>query len=120
MKCGCSKLQCFSIEEGSRLESLEKNLLRICKSFSRIEIPYNSSIVSIGNNFISFSSIEVFFILSSVENIDDEWFNHGSCLKTVTISPLNKHFKYLDQNNNIIVGKSDPKIDIFDTIIFHL
>ena len=30
----------------------------------------------------------------------------------------NKNFKYLDDKHQIIVGKSDPQNDIFDTILF--
>ena len=43
---------------------------------------------------------------------------HWKELKTVTISPSNKNFKYLDSKGQIIVGKSDKNKEIFSTIIF--
>lgn len=38
-------------------------------------------------------------------------------LTSITISPENPNFRYLDKEKKIIIGKSDPNNDIFDTII---
>lgn len=59
------------------------------------------------------------FIPATVEELDDECLAKTKKLKNITISPLNKNIKYLDDDNKIIVRKSDPKEDVFDTIIFN-
>ena len=58
------------------------------------------------------------FIPASVEVIEDECCDFASELKTVTISPSNKNFKYLGSKGQILIWKSDKNKDISDTIIF--
>lgn len=61
---------------------------------------------------------KVFFISSSAEELEDEWLEGAKQMNTVTVSWSSKNYKYLDDNEQIIAGKSDTNIDVFDTIIF--
>lgn len=61
---------------------------------------------------------KVFFISSSAEELEDEWLEGAKQMNTVTVSSSSKNYKYLDDNEQIIAGKSDTNIDVFDTIIF--
>lgn len=83
-----------------------------------IDFPKNSKLLSIGKKSFSLSSIKKITIPSSVEKLNKGWCCQTQYLHQVLISPENKHYKYLDENHQIIIGKSEPQSDIFDVIIF--
>ena len=114
----CEKLTKFSLEKGSKLISMEDSIFSMCHKLKTVEIPEESSLQTICDSFISFTGVKKIFIPSSVKNLEKNWCIYSSSLKTVEISPLNTNFKYLDENHQIIVGKSDTNSDVFDTIVF--
>lgn len=89
------------------------------KHLKTIEISEDSQIVTFPDDLFTHSSIEYLFIPKGVEEIEDRWCSESKNLTKVKISPLNKNSNISkDDDNKIIVGKSDPKEDVFDTIIF--
>ena len=113
----CDQLRKVSLEEGSNLISLQTNTFGNNRELITFEIPRDSKLQNICSQAFYFSGIINIFIPENVSKIDPEWCNLSSVSK-VTVSPSNRHFKYLDERHQIIVGKSDTKSDIFDTIIF--
>ena len=101
-----------------QIKYIKPHAFENCDKLKTIEISEDSEIKRIEKYVISSSSIENLFIPKSVEEFDDEWCNGASSLKSVKISPENKHIKYLDEFQEIIVCKSNKKEEIFDTIIF--
>ncbi len=97
--------------------SLQTNTFGNNRKLITFEIPRDSKLQNICSQAFYFSGIINIFIPENVSKIDPEWCNLSSVSK-VTVSPSNRHFKYLDERHQIIVGKSDTKSDIFDTIIF--
>lgn len=94
----------------------QSNSFENCKKLKKIEIPENSELQSIGKYAFSNTSITNFFIAESINFLNKSVFIETPLLKEITISPKNKHFKYLDENKEIIVSKNDSNTDDFDTI----
>lgn len=67
------------------------------------------------SNFLS-SSIKSLSILKSITICEDGWCKNTPHLTDISISSQNTHFKYVD--NTIIVGKSNPSSNQFDTLVF--
>lgn len=88
-----------------------------CKKLETLEIPENSQITSFPDNFTS-PLVKSIFIQLNVEVLGDCLLYGSSGLQSITLSPLNKNFNYLDDEHQIVVGKSDKNKEIFDTIIF--
>lgn len=89
-----------------------------CYKLQKIDFEENSQLLSIGKNAFSYSSIVSIFVPSNVEDVGDAWLGDVSELSTIKISSSNKYFSYLDDDHNIIVGKSSKSNENFDTIIF--
>ena len=83
-----------------------------------MDFPKNSKLSSIGRNSFSLSYIQSLSIPSTVQKLEEGWCCQTQFLKQILISPKNEHFKYLDENRKIIVGKSNSKSEIFDVLIF--
>ena len=114
----CDDLEKFLLEDGSKLESFEDDLFFSCDSLREVSIPEDSSLRIIKEDAFDFSSITSLFIPKSIEVIQNGLFRYAQFVKTVTISPLNKNYKYLDENHQVIIGKSSIKEKTFDTIVF--
>ena len=84
----------------------------------KVEFSEDSELLSIGKNAFFSSSIENLQIPENVNNLQDGWCNYMDCLKSISIHPNNKNVKYLDNQNKIIVCKSDVNQDVFDVITF--
>lgn len=76
----------------------------------------DSQISTFKRGIFAGSSIERLSIPKSIDTLEAGWCRDVRFLTKITISPENKHFKYID--NKIIVGKSNPSTDNFDTIFF--
>ncbi|KAK8883602.1 hypothetical protein M9Y10_042696 [Tritrichomonas musculus] len=113
----CDQLIKVSLEEGSNLISLQKRTFGDNDNLTTFEIPSDSKLQNICSLVFTFSKVETIFIPENVSKIDTKWCFLSSLLNVV-VSPSNKHFKYLDERRQIIIGKSDTKSDIFDTIVF--
>ena len=91
-----------------------KDNLQICS----INFSEDSELCSIGNRVFCYSSIEVLHIPSTVDMLEEGWCSNTKNLNHVYLSPNNKNYKYLDETQKIIIGKSDSKSDTYDKIVF--
>lgn len=82
------------------------------------EIPENSELTSIGSKAFSSSPIENLSIPSKVNDLKNGWCSNLRELRSISISPNNKNYSFLDKEKKIMIGKSDKNSDLFDEIIF--
>ena len=87
-----------------------------CFKLKEIAFSDISQIESFNENAFYGSSIEKISIPSSIVNIEEGCFKGVLFLTNISISPNNQNYSYYD--DKFIVGKSDPKNDIFDVLIF--
>ncbi|KAK8898405.1 hypothetical protein M9Y10_000691 [Tritrichomonas musculus] len=83
-----------------------------------IEFTEDSQLLSIGNNAFNFSALETIEIPRNVNKLEDGWCNSTECLVNVSISPENRNFMFLQDQNKVMVGKSNNEQDNFDVIKF--
>lgn len=111
----CSSLNEVIFEKGSKLLTIPKYLFDDCNDLSIVSIPKKCSLQKISSFSFIDTSIECIFLPETVIELEEGWF----CgVKEVKISPKNNHFKYLDNEQQIIVRKSDQNNQNFDTIAF--
>ncbi|KAK8875664.1 hypothetical protein M9Y10_005838 [Tritrichomonas musculus] len=87
-----------------------------CKNCKSIEFAEKSEIQRIRKSSFINSSIEKVQIPTSMEEIEEGWCKKANKLVLVSISPNNKNFTFY--KNNFLLGKSDPKNDEFDILLF--
>lgn len=100
------------------ITEINKNSFQYNENIESIDFSEDSELQSIGEYAFSFSSLKSISIPSSVKELKYGWCNHTWNLATVNISPESKHFSYLDDEQKIIVAKSDYDNDDNDIIIF--
>lgn len=100
------------------IEKINDEVFKKNYSLKSMDFPKNSKLSSIGRNSFSLSYIQSLSIPSTVQKLEEGWCCQTQFLKQILISPKNEHFKYLDENRKIIVGKSNSKSEIFDVLIF--
>lgn len=138
----CQNLKEIEFEENSNLTSIEKGAFASsliesitipkhvkvigeeafirCYRLKKIEFAKDSELQIIEKHAFKDSMITSISIPSTVEELQDGWCDGTSKLTNVAISPKNCHFKYLDSDNKIIIGKnkSDKCQDEYENIIF--
>ena len=87
-------------------------------SLSEIDFTEDSQLEMISKYAFCLNIIEKLHIPEKVTYLEDGWCLGAICLSDISISPKNKNFKFLDNQKNIIVGKPNPEINVFDLIIF--
>lgn len=80
-----------------------------------LEFSPDSEVKSFGSALDS-ASIRKLQIPSSLEEIDLMCFFNTKDLVDIEVSPDNKHFSYIE--DKYLLGKSDPNLNFFDTLIF--
>lgn len=98
----------------SSVTEIEYNAFTKCRSLKTIEFSEDSQIRSIGNYAFDKTQIENFTIPSHVNEIKE------GCISgfvSVNVNPLNPYFKEFD-DGKIIIGKSSPSSDLFDSLVF--
>lgn len=83
-------------------------------TFGKIIIPQHITQLS-ENTFYDCHKIKTIIIPPSLEKIKDEWFNNSN-LRDVQLLGNNPNIKCYE--NKYIIGKSDPKSDVFDLLYF--
>lgn len=76
----------------------------------------NENLLTIGNEAFSFTSLKNILIPSNVNEIKEGWCRGISELTSIDISHKNSNFKSIE--NGVMIGKSDTKSNIFDTLYF--
>lgn len=94
------------------ITKISENSFSENRSIQIINITEDSAIISIEKNSFSYSSLKQINIPASVQELEEGWCNNTSNLKKVTISPNNPNFQYADDNQQIIIGKSDKNFDV--------
>lgn len=87
-------------------------------NINSIKTTEHSWLKSILANSFCQCSIESLIIPPSFEKFEDGWCKDTYNLKKVTISSFNKFYKKCEENNNMILGKSDRNSEIFDDLVF--
>lgn len=105
--------------------SIPKNIIEIedsaflqCRYLREIYIPEDSELRIIGENAFHGTYIDHLFFPENMEEVRNNWCCYTTNLLAFSIAEGNKNFKFLDDDEEIIVGKSDPNEDIFDVIVF--
>lgn len=88
-----------------------------CKMLKNVEISSESKIQTIEENVFADSSIESLSIPSSIFELKHGWCNGMPKFKKLTIIE-NKVHNLSSFDNNLVLGKSDMKSDIFDILYF--
>ncbi|KAK8841019.1 hypothetical protein M9Y10_027856 [Tritrichomonas musculus] len=97
---------------------IDANAFQNNAKIKKLSFSDDSSLLSIGKNSFSRSSIIFINLPPSVEELQEGWCSYTFNLNKVTISPKNPNFKYLDDKQQIILGKSDKSSEIFDVLVF--
>ena len=87
-----------------------------CKKLKSVEIPENSKLQIIENKAFCQSSIENISLPSNLIELKNGWCYDPSNLNEIKINQNNQYFQYYQ--NDFILGKSNPKSDIFDVLVF--
>lgn len=106
-----------SIEIPSKVKIIEKEAFSNCHDLQKVVFSENSELISICKGAFDKTGIKTFTIPSNVERIEGKWLNSNQ-LEEVKISSENKNIRCLDEENKIIICKSDPKNSEFDTLLF--
>lgn len=87
-----------------------------CTHLQTVNFSENSQVLLFGEYSFSYCYLKTISIPKTVEKLQKGWCRGDFLLKKILISSENKNFKYLNENNDAIIGKSDPQTDLYDTI----
>lgn len=87
-----------------------------CRKLQSVEIPANSELKKIEKEAFYNTEIKSLNIPASLCELDDGWCYEATNLTIIKIMPNNRHFMNID--NKMIVGKTDPKSDNYDVLVF--
>ena len=98
------------------ITKISKHTFYRCNRLQKIEIPENSNLREIESNSFIFTQIEKLYIPKDFIEFEQDSLSDMIKLKTFIVSPLNTRFVFID--NTFLLGKSEPKTDVFDVILF--
>lgn len=87
-----------------------------CEFIKSIEVPEDSKLEIIEKHAFYNSSIEAITIPANVSDLREKWCSGTSKLTSITISPSNKFYKYL--NDAYIMSEMSPESGTFDVLHF--
>lgn len=102
----------------SNVKQIGKRAFSQCNLLESIDFDSNSQLRVIPKYLFSFNKIENFTIPMNVERLEEGWNDGEIRLKSVFISEENHNFSFLDEDNKIIVGKTNVNIENFDVIVY--
>lgn len=105
-----------SISIPKHVIKIEKNCFYQCDSLEKIEIDPDSELQKIERMAFSETKIEKLVFPSNLSELESGWCDGLKNLIEIKIMENNQYFK--KYNENMIVGKSDQKSDIFDILVF--
>ncbi|KAK8886506.1 hypothetical protein M9Y10_041970 [Tritrichomonas musculus] len=103
-----------SIKIPSSLKCIDRRCFSGCLNLSKLVIPIESQLKVIKNSAFYLTKITNLYLPQTLEEFS---FDFGLNLTSVSISNENKKFKYIEQSK-LIIGKSNPTINDFDTLLF--
>lgn len=98
--------------------SIQKKSFKNNNYIFSIDFPEDSLIRKIGKKAFSYSSLERIKIPDSLEDLEEGWCDETSYLTQISLHPNNKRYKFLNNDKQIIISKSDIDNNEYDTLIF--
>ena len=98
------------------IQSIKNNSFKAA-SINSIQFPPDSKILTIEKAF-AFSTIHSISIPPSVTELKDGWCCNTPLLSKVTVMKNNKYYKNYEEDEKLILGKSDITKDEYDVLIF--
>lgn len=89
-----------------------------CTCLEDIKIPKDSELRFIGKFAFFNTYFNYLYIPSKLEELEDGWCAGTGCLSKLEISPMNKYFKYANECNQILIGRTKTDQQIYDDIVF--
>ena len=80
-----------------------------------ITFPEDSELQIIENNALN-SDLKKIYLPASVNELKEGWCRYVKYISEILVSPENKYFQNYDKD--ILIGKSDPQNETFDTLYF--
>ncbi|KAK8836023.1 hypothetical protein M9Y10_040223 [Tritrichomonas musculus] len=99
----CQNLTKVEIANNCKLQTIETYTFNNCNNLRKIEIPQNSNLQAIEESAFESSGIEELYFQSSLKELKKGWCNDTRKLAKIIVSPLNSHFKFID--NKYLLGK---------------
>ncbi|KAK8896976.1 hypothetical protein M9Y10_014906 [Tritrichomonas musculus] len=87
-----------------------------CNNLKKVEFLEDSKISSFEPNIFNGSQIESLSIPAGVVDLEEGWCSNVRHLTNINLSQNNLHFSYYE--GKFILGKTDPKSDIYDNLLF--
>lgn len=100
----------------SKVVRIEDNAFARCENLQKVDFERNSQLKFIGKHSFSFTPINYFVFPENLIEFAKEWCFYLSFLSSIIVLPKNKNLSYFD--SKILIGKSDPNKDVFDSLIF--
>ncbi|KAK8887427.1 hypothetical protein M9Y10_038470 [Tritrichomonas musculus] len=105
-----------SISIPSHVTQICKEAFCVCRQLQQIEIPRNSELKIIGDDAFNGTLINKIFIPASLTELEKNWCNSLPKITQIEVDPRNARYLCLD--NKIIIGKSSPEAEEYDTVVF--
>lgn len=87
-------------------------------SVKTVNLPIKSELLSIDTKVFYYCCVESLYIPSKVIEIKENWCHNTDDLVDISISEKNKNFLLLENQQKVLLCKSNPHQDIFDVILF--
>ena len=100
----------------SNIKIISSYAFENCENLTKIEIPKNSKLQTIGSSAFSNSKIEEIYFPTNLKELKEGWCNETKELTKIIISPSNKQFIFKD--NKYLLGKNDENNNEFDILLF--
>lgn len=104
-----------SIHVPDSIKYIKSDSFSYCLELKNIHFSINSELISIESNAFVFTIVNRIFIPQKVSILENDWNNQMLDLNKIDVAPNNPNFLIKD---GLIYGKTDPKSDIYDTIVF--
>lgn len=111
----CSSIQSIFIP--SKVTKICDGAFNSCTDLEIITIPEDSQLEYIGECAFAWTNIHSIFLPKNLNFLGKNWCKKTSLLIGQYISPLNQNFKFIRCEVPMIVGKSDPNIEDYDSLI---
>ena len=113
-----SKSQIRTIKIPSKVINIKFGTFSECTSLRKVEFEENSNLETIGTFSFAGSGIRSLQFPSKLEKLEKRWCFDSSFLTSITISPDNKHFAFIDEK--LIGRKSNQENFFYDDLVFAL
>lgn len=103
------------IEISPKITKIQESPFAMCDQLKKVDFSIGSKLRTFGKYPFIASSVESITIPSSIINFNDEWCNQLNNLNNLSIIQC-KEVNIVYYNSQFLIGKSDPKSDVFDIL----